>query len=120
MRLPKHDDAALIEAIVSRGPVSVSLDASQESFTFYSSGVYYDPACMWKGSELDHSMMAVGYGSSDEGAFWEIKNSWSEHWGDGGYVMVSRDNHGCGAATDAAVAIADAPGGGAGAAAAAS
>ena len=37
-----------------------------------------------------------------------IKNSWSRHWGDGGYVKVARDGHGCGAASDAMYVIADA------------
>lgn len=41
-RVPRYDDAALQEAVYSRGPVAISFDASRESFTFYSSGVYMD------------------------------------------------------------------------------
>lgn len=37
--VPEYDDEALMEAVYSRGPVAVSLDASQPGFRFYSDGV---------------------------------------------------------------------------------
>lgn len=77
-RIPRYNESALMEAVYSRGPVAVSLDASQDSFTFYSSGIYYDTQCMWKPDDLDHSMMLMGYGSDPEaGDYWIVKNSWS-------------------------------------------
>ena len=36
--VPKYDDEALMEAVYSRGPIAVSLDASPPSFRFYSGG----------------------------------------------------------------------------------
>lgn len=107
MRIPEFDDLALMEAVFSRGPVAISLDASQDSFTFYSSGVYYETSCMWKSDQLDHAMMLVGYGTDHSGDYWLVRNSWSTHWGDNGYVKIARDNHGCGASTDAVVAVVD-------------
>lgn len=105
-KIPQGDDRALMEAVYSRGAIAVSMDASQESFTFYSEGVYFDRKCMWKSDDLDHSMLLVGYGTDPEhGDYWIVKNSWSTHWGDGGYFKVSRDNHGCGASTDAIFAV---------------
>lgn len=41
-RLPRYDDGAIQEALYSRGPLAISFDASRPTFTFYSSGVYYD------------------------------------------------------------------------------
>ena len=35
----------------------------------------------------------------------EIKNSWSDNWGEGGYFKVLRDNHGCGTASDVVYAV---------------
>lgn len=32
-------------AIFKHGPVSVAIDASHKTFSFYSNGVYYEPAC---------------------------------------------------------------------------
>ena len=64
-------------------------------------------------NELDHSVMLVGYGTTDSeyGSssvgedYWGIKNEWSAYWGDGGYVRISRDHHGCGIVSDAVYAI---------------
>jgi Papain family cysteine protease/Cathepsin propeptide inhibitor domain (I29) len=106
-RIPSGDDTALMEALYSRGPVAVSLDASSDAFTFYSGGVYYDAQCKYEYDDLDHAMVAVGYGTEESGDYFLIKNSWSDHWGDEGYIKVSRDNHGCGASTDALYAIVD-------------
>eukprot|EP00890_Picochlorum_soloecismus_P001827 jgi/Picsp_1/2645/NSC_00875-R1_cathepsin l len=108
-KVPRYNDQALMEAVYSHGPVAVSLDASQDSFTFYSSGVYLEAKCMWRPDQLDHSMMLVGYGTDPVSGldYWLIKNSWSIHWGDNGYVKVARSGHGCGASTDALYAIVD-------------
>ena len=40
-----YDQNALKFAIASKGPVSVAIDASHKSLSFYSDGVYYEPAC---------------------------------------------------------------------------
>ncbi|GAB4814889.1 hypothetical protein N2152v2_001935 [Parachlorella kessleri] len=75
-RVPRND-AAVMEAVYSRGPLAVSIDAAQPSLTFYSGGVYFDPKCQWKADELDHSVVLVGYGTNEkEGDYWLIRNSW--------------------------------------------
>lgn len=53
----------LLKAVATKGPVSVAIDASQLSFHLYSSGVYYEPKCMTKVKDLDHGVLAVGYGT---------------------------------------------------------
>jgi len=35
----------LVSAIYEKGPISVAIDASHKSFSFYSHGVYYEPEC---------------------------------------------------------------------------
>ena len=35
----------LLLAIYEKGPISVAIDASHKSFSFYSNGVYYEPTC---------------------------------------------------------------------------
>lgn len=47
VQVEKGNEHALMDAIANKGPTSVSIDASLDSFSFYSSGVYYDAKCKW-------------------------------------------------------------------------
>lgn len=94
------DENALMDAITNVGPISVAIDAGHKSLSFYASGVYKEPECKNGLNDLDHAVLAVGFGTSESGEnYWIIKNSWSTHWGDEGYVKMSRDNNMCGVAT---------------------
>lgn len=68
-----------IKDAVYLGPTSVSVDASQASFQFYTGGVYYDPNC--SSLQLDHSMLNVGWGTQDGSDYWIVANSWGADWG---------------------------------------
>lgn len=74
--IPQGDENALMQAVATIGPVSVAIDASQESFQFYSTGVYYEAGC--DSGNLDHGVLAVGYGTDPETNedYWLVKNSW--------------------------------------------
>lgn len=93
------DENALRLAIVKHGPISVAIDASHRTFSFYSNGVYYDPECKNKIDELDHAVLAVGYGSINGNDYWLVKNSWSNYWGNDGYVLMSAKDNNCGVMT---------------------
>jgi len=96
--IPAGSERALKKAVATVGPVSVAIDASHESFQFYSHGVYDEPECDPEG--LDHGVLVVGYGTYEGDDFWLVKNSWSEHWGLDGYIRMARnkDNQ-CGIAS---------------------
>ncbi|XP_048469228.1 digestive cysteine proteinase 2-like isoform X2 [Rhincodon typus] len=91
---------ALKMAIFKNGPVAVGMDASHKSFRFYSHGVYYEPKCRNSRIDLDHAVLAVGYGTLAGEPYWLIKNSWSPIWGDDGYFLISMRHNNCGIATD--------------------
>nr|GEW35730.1 senescence-specific cysteine protease SAG39-like [Tanacetum cinerariifolium] len=60
--VPSNSESALLKAVDNQ-PISVAIGASGSNFQFYSSGVFTGEC----GTELDHGVTAVGYGTSDDG-----------------------------------------------------
>uniref|UniRef100_A0A8C5IY91 Cathepsin K n=1 Tax=Junco hyemalis TaxID=40217 RepID=A0A8C5IY91_JUNHY len=95
--IPEGNEKALKRAVARIGPISVGIDASLPSFQFYSRGVYYDESC--NAENINHAVLAVGYGAQKGTKHWIIKNSWGEEWGNKGYVLLARNmNNACGVA----------------------
>ena len=82
--VPKSDDEMM--KALSLQPVSIAIEADQKEFQLYKSGVFTGKC----GTELDHGVLAVGYGSLDGSDYYLVKNSWSTSWGDGGYIKLGR------------------------------
>lgn len=73
-------------AAVQKGPVSVAIEADQAGFQHYSSGIF-SGSC---GTQLDHGVLVVGYGTDGGKDYWKVKNSWGTTWGDSGYIRMTK------------------------------
>ena len=113
------DENALKAAVATVGPISIAIDASHSSFQHAGhgkafsfqcylvisfaklnllSGIYYEPYC--DSIKVDHAVLVVGYGTENGQDYWLVKNSWSEHWGDQGYIKMARNRgNNCGIAS---------------------
>ena len=83
--VPTDSEPALLAAIAQQ-PVSIAIEADQNAFQFYNSGVMTAPC----GTNLDHGVLAVGYGTLNSLDYYKVKNSWGSNWGDGGYILLAR------------------------------
>ncbi|PAN42428.1 hypothetical protein PAHAL_8G131700 [Panicum hallii] len=107
--VPANNEDALQKAVANQ-PVAVAIDASGQDFQFYSEGVFTG-SC---GTDLDHGVPAVGYGTTPDGTkYWIVKNSWGEDWGERGYIRMQRgvsDSNGlCGIAMEPSYPTKSAP-----------
>ena len=72
---------------LQKGPVSIGVDAASTGFRFYKSGIIK----RWCGSDIDHAVLLVGYGTEKGVDYWLVKNSWGPSWGEKGYLRILRD-----------------------------
>eukprot|EP00296_Roombia_truncata_P007933 JP446392.1.p2 GENE.JP446392.1~~JP446392.1.p2 ORF type:complete len:367 (-),score=183.63 JP446392.1:44-1144(-) len=81
---------ALMEAIATVGPVSVSVDASK--WFMYKGGIF--DGCNQVNPDINHAVQLVGYGSEmqngEEKPYWIVRNSWGSKWGEGGFIRLKR------------------------------
>ncbi|KAE9611727.1 hypothetical protein Lal_00011537 [Lupinus albus] len=84
--VPQNDEQSLKKA-VSYQPVSVAIEAGGRAFQLYQSGVFTG-IC---GTELDHGVAVVGYGTEDGKDYWLVRNSWGPEWGENGYIKLERN-----------------------------
>jgi C1A family cysteine protease len=77
-----------MKAALVKQPVAVAIEADQASFQTYTSGVLTKNC----GTQLDHGVLAVGYGTENGVDYFLVKNSWSASWGDNGYIKIGQNN----------------------------
>jgi len=79
------DNEVDLKSALVNSPVSVAIEADQDVFQLYTSGVI-SSGC---GDGIDHAVLAVGYTTVSGKEAYIVKNSWGASWGDQGYVYIS-------------------------------
>lgn len=87
--ITSNSQPAVLDALAHVGPLVVNVDASE--WSSYESGIF--DGCTYNIS-IDHVVQLVGYGTdSDSGKdYWIIRNSWSPHWGEKGFIRLSKQS----------------------------
>jgi C1A family cysteine protease len=88
-----------LKSALNSNPVSVAIEADQIAFQMYSGGILKDTGGFFGscGTNLDHGVLAVGYGDG----YFKVKNSWGASWGESGYLQISDEGNTCGIHSDA-------------------
>jgi len=89
-------DASSWRNALNVAPLTMGVFSSDLS-QFYSSGVFSETrrGGVITGScsgEVDHAMIAVGYGTQDGQDYFKLRNSWGTSWGQHGYGKVAAQN----------------------------
>lgn len=87
--VPKDSTGSNLMSAVDKNPVSVAIEADRMVFQSYHDGVITSLLC---GEQLDHGVLAVGYGTDGGEDYFKVKNSWGSSWGMNGYVLIGRAN----------------------------
>lgn len=85
-------------------PVSVAFQVIS-NFRLYTGGVFTSDNCGSDPMDVNHAVVAVGYGVEDGIPYWLIKNSWGADWGLNGYFKMEMGKNMCGVATCASYPI---------------
>jgi len=100
VELPTNNYTALMHALVTAGPIAISVDATWGA---YESGVFTPPAGGIH-TDIDHAVQLVGFGTESNGLdYWLVRNSWGTTWGEEGYIKLQRFGEGkepCGTDTN--------------------
>jgi cathepsin H len=83
--------------LYEHGPVSITFEVVN-GFRDYKTGVYVSDVCKNTPLDVNHAVLAVGYGTENGVDYWIVKNSWGVEWGDEGFFKIQRGVNMCGVA----------------------
>ena len=84
-----HIDAGspdAMKAVLDQQPIAVAIQADKLVFQLYNGGIFDSEKC---GTQLDHAVLLVGYGSENGQEYFILKNSWDTTWGEEGFMRIA-------------------------------
>lgn len=72
---------------LNKQPVNVAVAAGNSVFGTYRSGIV--TASSGCPTNIDHAILAVGYGSENGVQYYIVRNSWGSGWGESGYIRIA-------------------------------
>jgi hypothetical protein len=97
-------EAEAMATLLRWGPVVAVVDLSPAWQFYNGSGILRDSHC---GKKPNHAVLVVGYDYTGDVPYYIVRNSWSDEWGDSGYVKLEANKNTCGIATAALVTCTD-------------
>jgi C1A family cysteine protease len=94
------NEADMKTATATVSPLSICVDAAQ--WQFYSSGVMTPSQC---GTSLDHCVQIVGYDTTANPPYWNVRNSWGTDWGMSGFIRLEYGHNTCGLTEETTTAV---------------
>jgi len=92
--ITQGDENEFAERLYSVGPIAIAFDVIS-SFQNYKSGIYKVSNCGKTTKDVNHAVLATGYGVENGVKFWNVKNSWGATWGNKGYFKIERGTNMC-------------------------
>ena len=74
------------KAALRKSPLNVSFKVTSDIFFQYGSGII--PARLCQDGDLNHAMLALGYGIENGVEYAVIQNQWGTDWGDSGVFRI--------------------------------
>lgn len=97
VNLTVGDENSLKYHIAATGPVTIAYQVASD-FRHYSNGVYSSHVCKSRPQDVNHAVLAMGYGTDPVSGlqYWTIKNSWDYTWGMEGFFKIEAFKNMCG------------------------
>jgi len=89
-RIASGDENAIKSAILAYGVIEVAIQTT-DNFIDYTNGIFSDTQTECPdgaNTETDHAVALVGWGVENDELYWILRNSWSENWGENGYMRI--------------------------------
>jgi len=93
------NDEKIMSLIYQYGSAVIGLYAGDHGFDNYVSGVF--DTCTAPPNNINHAVLAIGWGTESGIPYWLIKNSWGKSFGDNGFIKVKRGTCGIGSSCSA-------------------